>query len=346
MGSEHSGSLAQIQIRLRDDFMKFKLLTIPAVLIIAMSAFTGCGNESENDPADNSLKDIVDTFKPKKTVYTIRGAEYDYEKGKKLVYRYETEDDKLSRDLQKYINKQRSSPETTNWYHSRMGEIFLQSTDVTNRKHTYGYNIVLIKNGIEVEVNGSSFSANENRGYKTYEEDAEVRKEFEGCIMDYLRENTEPAEYPLNMSGDKGSIVFLTCYTNWAEDFQCEGSFIDSYGDFYMFDYSQIDGMKNNFSEDKLKAEIKKTYQSKEPIIRSVCDPETLRKIQSEDFGKINPKANKTSEFMGYDMGDSTLYVCDENFNMIGLESTGCDNKVLQDDTAKEIAEFYRSIFN
>lgn len=325
--------------------MKFKLLTIPAVLVIAMSAFTGCGNESGNDSADNLLKNVADTLKPQKTVYTIRGAEYDYENGKKLVYRYETEDDKLSRDLKKYIDKQKSSPQTKIWYNSRMGEIFLQSTDVTSRKHTYGYNISFIENGTDVEVNGSAFLAYDISGYKAYEEDAEVCKEFEGCIMDYLRENTEPAEYPLNMSGDKGSIVFLTCYTNWAEEFQCNGSFIDSYGDFYMFDYSQNDSL-NDFSHDKLKAEIKKTYQSSEPIIRSVCDPEMLHKIQTEDFWKINPNANKSSEFMGFDIGDSTLYVCNENFNTIGLESTGCDDTVLQDDTAKEIAEFYRSIFN
>lgn len=322
--------------------MKIKWLTIPAALVIAISAFVGCRNKSRNDPADNSLKDIVENFKPKKIVYTIRGAEYDYENGKKLVYRYETEDDELFKDVKKYINSQRSSPETRCSYRYRMGEISLQYTDKSGRKNNYGYNMELSQNGNDVEVSGSSFVY----GYKTYEEDAEVRKEFEGCIMDYLRENTEPQEYPLNMSGEKGSIVFLTCYTNWAEEFQCEGGFIDSYGDFYMFDYSQIDGMRNNFSEDKLKAEIKKTYQSKEPIIRSVCDPETLRKIQSEDFGKINKNANKSSEFKGFDIGDNTLYVCDENFNMIGLESSGCDDEVLQDDTAKEIAEFYRSIFN
>lgn len=319
--------------------MKVKLLTIPAVLVIAMSAFTGC----ENDSADNSSKDSMN---PKNTIYTIRGAEYDYENGKKLVYRYETEDDKLLKDLKQYINQQRSKPKSETRCRYRMGEIFLQFTDKNNRENAYGYNIAFIENGTEVEVTDSSFLSIDSNSYKTYEEDAEVRKEFEGCIMDYLRENTEPSEYPLNMSGDKGSIVFLTCYTNWAEEFQCDGSFIDSYGDFYMFDYSQIDGMKNDFNEDKLKTEIKKTYQSKEPIIRSVCDPEMLHKIQTEDFGKINQHAAKSSEFKGFDMGDSTLYVCDENFNTIGLESTGCDDEVLQDDTAKEIAEFYRSIFN
>lgn len=318
--------------------MKLKLLTIPAVLVIAMSAFTGC----ENDSADSSSTDSVN---PKNTIYTIRGAEYDYENGKKLVYRYETEDDTLLKDLKQYISKQRSIPEANLFQRSRMGEIFLQFTDKNSIKNAYGYNIAFIENGIEVEVNGSSFSAYDSNGYRTYEEDAEVRKEFEGCIMDYLRENTEPSEYPLNMSCDKGSIVFLTCYTNWAEEFQCDGSFIDSYGDFYMFDYSQNDNL-NDFSHDKLKAEIKKTYRSSEPIIRSVCDAEMLRKIQTEDFGKINKNAAKSSEFKGFDMGDSTLYVCDENFNTIGLESTGCDDEVLLDDTAKEIAEFYRSIFN
>lgn len=142
-------------------------------------------------------------------------------------------------------------------------------------------------------------------------------------------------------SGGTGSIVFVERYQNWAWGYQCNGSFIDCWGNVYEFDYSD---RKKGMSEEELQQALWETYCNTKPVRWKICNSRKLFEILQEDVYEIDRNSWFSSEDTACDAGQRTLYVCDSDFELIKLRSTGNITEEMQDKTAKKLCNYYDKI--
>ena len=142
-------------------------------------------------------------------------------------------------------------------------------------------------------------------------------------------------------SGGTGSIVFVQRYQNWAWGYQCNGSFIDCWGNVYEFDYSD---KERGMSEEKFRQALWETYCNTKPVRWKICNSRKLFEILQEDVYEIDRGAWSSREDIGCDGGQNILYVCDSDFELIELRSIGDVRVELQDKTAKKLCNDYDEI--
>lgn len=169
--------------------------------------------------------------------------------------------------------------------------------------------------------------------------DTETMNEFYSLIHDYMEENYEPSQ-TLNEKCSTSNIVFINRYTNYAWGKVDNGSFIDSKGDLYTFDFKD-----RYFQNDKAFYEaLCEVYENSDPVTLWIADSDKMWNILENEIPKINRNAEITERSNGCDMGQETLYAVSLDGEMIMLRSTGDWEKHLNDDTAKRLCRIYDAI--
>ncbi len=136
-------------------------------------------------------------------------------------------------------------------------------------------------------------------------------------------------------------IVLVYNRINWAEGFQCYGSFIDNFGNLYEYDFSTYT-YGTDWNEEIFKQSLWESYLHSEPVKYNIADSSELNNILSSETYNIDPNTEMTRECTGSaDMGQYVLYACGTNFEMIKLRSIGDWNEEMQDKTAKKICEYF-----
>lgn len=138
---------------------------------------------------------------------------------------------------------------------------------------------------------------------------------------------------------EKGRIVFVREYFNYAWGYEHSGSFIDDLGNTYFYDLSCLkDKDDGRTLLDVLYDEV---YYKSRPV--SHTDPKKISKC-IEKIPKINTSAEMKGEPAACDAGISTIYIIDENNKFIALSKWGDWQGTLDDPAAKDIIEIHESM--
>lgn len=138
---------------------------------------------------------------------------------------------------------------------------------------------------------------------------------------------------------EKGRIVFVRDYYNYAWGYQHSGSFIDDLGNTYFYDLSCLkDTDDGRPLIDILYEEV---YSKCRPAAHT--DPEKIIKC-AEKIPQINTSAKMKGEPAACDAGTSTIYIVDENNRFIALSQWGDWEGTLDDSAAKDIIKIYESM--
>lgn len=158
-------------------------------------------------------------------------------------------------------------------------------------------------------------------------------REGVACEKNIIEQTTEePVPY-------KADIVLVSNYRNWAEGFQCYGSFIDFEGNIYKFDFSDRSWMDISSDED-LMCELENGHFNHlfgDPA-GTFEDIDLLWDIAIL-ADQISENAVITKEHKGYDMGQKVLYAVSGEHRLIEINSFGDFDCVNTDENAKRIAE-------
>lgn len=158
-------------------------------------------------------------------------------------------------------------------------------------------------------------------------------REGVACEENIIEQTTEdPVPY-------KADIVLVSNYRNWAEGFECYGSFIDFEGNIYKFDFSDRNWMDISSDED-LMCELEKGHFNHlfgDPA-GTFEDIDLLWDIAIL-ADQISENAVITKEHKGYDMGQDVLYAVSGEHRLIEINSFGDYDRVNTDENAEKIAE-------
>lgn len=158
-------------------------------------------------------------------------------------------------------------------------------------------------------------------------------REGVACEENIIEQTTEdPVPY-------KADIVLVSNYRNWAEGFECYGSFIDYEGNIYKFDFSDRNWMDISSDED-LMCELEKGHFNHlfgDPA-GTFEDIDLLWDIAIL-ADQISENAVITKEHKGYDMGQDVLYAVSGEHRLIEINSFGDYDRVNTDENAEKIAE-------
>ena len=158
-------------------------------------------------------------------------------------------------------------------------------------------------------------------------------REGVACEENIIEQTTEdPVPY-------KADIVLVSNYRNWAEGFECYGSFIDFEGNIYKYDFSDRNWMDISSDED-LMCELEKGHFNHlfgDPT-GTFEDIDLLWDIAILT-DQISENAVITKEHKGYDMGQQGIYAVSGEHRLIEINSFGDFDCVNTDENAKRIAE-------
>ncbi len=189
---------------------------------------------------------------------------------------------------------------------------------------------------------GTCFAITGTRSSKFQPTDNDTIKEFERLICDYLTENYEPSqERLLKKSAGTDYIVLVSRYTNYAWGKDDRGGFIDCYGNWYIFDFSDRDIR----SDEEFFDALWEVYCNSEPNMWEFADSDKMYDILTEEIPQIDRSAEMIKKCSGgADMGQRTLYAVSIDGEIIELRSDGDWNNYLDDPAAKRIYEIYMSM--
>lgn len=138
---------------------------------------------------------------------------------------------------------------------------------------------------------------------------------------------------------EKGRIVFVREYFNYAWGYEHSGSFIDDLGNTYYYDLSCLE----NKDDERPLLDIlyEEVYSKARPV--SHTDPKSIAKC-IEKIPEINTSAEMKGEDAACDAGISTIYILDENNRFIALSKWGDWQGTLDDPAAKDIIKIYESM--
>lgn len=138
---------------------------------------------------------------------------------------------------------------------------------------------------------------------------------------------------------EKGRIVFVREYFNYAWGYEHSGSFIDNLGNTYYYDLSCLE----NKDDERPLLDIlyEEVYSKARPV--SHTDPKSIAKC-IEKIPEINTSAEMKGEDAACDAGISTIYILDENNRFIALSKWGDWEGTLDDSAAKAIVKTYDSL--
>lgn len=138
---------------------------------------------------------------------------------------------------------------------------------------------------------------------------------------------------------EKGRIVFINEYYNYAWGYQHSGSFTDDLGNIYYFDLACLENKDDGRTLlDILYDEV---YYKSRPAAHT--DPEKIIKC-TEKIPQINTSAEMKGEAAACDAGIYTLYIVDENNKLIALSESGDWEGTLVDSAAKSIVKICNSM--
>ncbi len=138
---------------------------------------------------------------------------------------------------------------------------------------------------------------------------------------------------------EKGRIVFVKDYFNYAWGYQHSGSFIDDLGNTYFYDLACLE----NKDDERTLIDIlyDEVYFKTRPV--SHTDPKNIAKC-TEKIPEINTSAEMRGDDAACDAGIDTLYIVDENNKLIALGEWGDWEGTLDDPAAKSIVKTYNSM--
>lgn len=142
-------------------------------------------------------------------------------------------------------------------------------------------------------------------------------------------------EYPADF--EKGDIILVKQYINFAEEYQNEGFFIDSNGFCYAYNFSGTYGDvldEQIYNNENFVANLSSIAAKSVPFKK--IDEESLQIIK-EKITSIDPNAQITSEHKAYDAGQHSWYAVLSNGNVVLLGSVGDYDKASQDSAARYI---------
>lgn len=317
---------------------------LPIVLAVSLESWEEKGRRELSD------------FRVSELTFWASGRETDVETNQEMSYEGEIVDTEVIDRLWQIITEQQKQPEIKGGnYLSVVPYLELNAPNGACYKLSYTWDreeTVYDEYGEPgISLVGRAFVINGTRSGKYQIISQEAEKEFEKLIMDYLQTNAIPKdgeekpwqsavkskEKVWQKSARTDAIVFVDRYQNLAWGYQCNGYFIDCWGNVYAFDYSDRGGM----SEEEFQQALWETYCDTEPVRQEVCDSEKMFNILLEDVYKIDRDAEISSQSVACDAGQRTLYVCDCDFEMIKLCSTGDVEEKLQDRTARKLCKYY-----
>lgn len=162
--------------------------------------------------------------------------------------------------------------------------------------------------------------------------DNETENHFNTLISEYLK-----AKYkPVSKLADNGRIILIRRRTNYAWGRVDNGVFMDDYGNWYSYDFSEKQ------YDDYLEA-LYESYENSEPFYKTTFDENDIASI-TQLIDEINPKAEIIEKHISYDAGQDSLYAVNSDYRLIQLCSKGDFNKTLDDSNAKRIVSMYNSI--
>lgn len=277
-----------------------------------------------------------------KLTFKAYGFKIDVENNKEMNYEGEITDSSVIDELWEIICSQQEMPSLESG-NMLSGTPYLEIYGENGEKFTVSYTWDREEQGHDdygmptITHVGTAFVVSGTKSGR-YEADSSQEKIFEETIMNYLTENIVPTEKLWNKNYPTDYIVFIDCYT--AEN-QFSGSFIDSNGHLYEFDYSDRD----DITTDNLFDAIWETYCYSEPVCTEICSSDELSDIMF-DVIFIDKNAEMSAETDSSISWQQTLYTVDIDsyFELIELRSTGSCSQELQDDTAKKLCKYYDSI--
>lgn len=138
---------------------------------------------------------------------------------------------------------------------------------------------------------------------------------------------------------EKGRIVFVREYFNYAWGYEHSGSFIDDLGNTYYYDLSCLE----NKDDERPLLDIlyEEVYSKARPV--SHTDPKSIAKC-IEKIPEINTSAEMKGEDAACDAGISTIFILDENNEFIALSKWGDWQGTLDNPAAKDIIKIYESM--
>lgn len=276
-----------------------------------------------------------------KLTFKAYGFKIDVENNKEMNYEGEITDTDVITELWEIISNQQEMPSLESGNMSS-GTPYLEIYGENGEEFTVSYTWDREEQGHDdygmptITYVGTAFVVSGTKSGR-YEADLSQKKIFKETIMNYLTENIVPTEKLWNKNYPTDYIVFIDCYR--AEN-QFSGSFIDSNGHLYEFDYSDRD----DITTDNLFDAVWETYCDSEPIRTEICSSDELSIMFDVIF--INENAEMSAETDSSISWQQTLYTVDidSDFELIELRSTGSYSQELQDDTAKKLCEYYDSI--
>lgn len=276
-----------------------------------------------------------------KLTFKAYGFKIDVENNKEMNYEGEITDSSVIDELWEIICSQQEMPSLESG-NMLSGTPYLEIYGENGEEFTVSYTwdrkeISYTDDGISEGPVGTAFVVSGTKSGR-YEADLSQKKIFKETIMNYLTEKIVPTEKLWNKNYPTDYIVFIDCYR---VDNQFSGSFIDSNGHLYEFDYNERD----DITTDNLFDAVWETYCDSEPVRTEICSSDELFDIMF-DVIFIDKNAEMSTETDNSISWQQTLYTVDIDsyFELIELRSTGSRNQELQDDTAKKLCKYYDSI--
>lgn len=213
---------------------------------------------------------------------------------------------------------------------------FSVSTVILEIPRTYG-----IDAGGEFDV-AAGIIIRSGDSYVQYRSDWKTYNRFNELVSASCKSNkniAEEKELPKQICGDeKDMIVLINRQINFSAGYYERGSFIDTYGDVYSYEFT---GEAPETDEAFLERLYCDAYYETKPVYST--DPKMIM-LCYEKFYDISSNAQMYEEASGSaDMGQDSLYVSD-GLSLINIASFGDWNRTLEDDTAKEIIEIYKAL--
>ena len=200
---------------------------------------------------------------------------------------------------------------------------------------------------IKVFADGNPYYALTQSEYDELLKNIEADASAKGCEIQTTWTSHPEEYYEITDSNDKGDIIFISDYTNYAEGFMCKGFFIDEYGYVYRYNLSNHDFTYDmntydyaNTNEAFLAALYNEIYYKQAPY--AVVDEDYMEQL-SDVMNEVNVNAKWTEESVACDAGQHTLYAL-EGSELIAIQSLGDWDGYLNDDSAKELAELFDNL--
>lgn len=159
---------------------------------------------------------------------------------------------------------------------------------------------------------------------------------------------------PEQVSGRDGDIVFVRVVSNYAWGYTYCGSFVDTDGNVYSFDFS--DDAKNEDGRPFPNEQDDRPLIERLEEIRKTEKPERTLDAKAIDscaayIPNIDTSAEMKTEFTACDAGQRTIYAVTEDGKLIEMFTEGDNTGFLDDKAAKKIvnslekADFFTKTF-